>query len=142
MDCRNSHVVLEELRELLNNQHASLNLLSNKLNWILVSDVFLLSTSLFSFESPNLIVCCLLVFSIVIVLIAFQPRAFRSVAGIENQLKQHDDQQFLQLLIDRKIEDYSANAKRILNVSHAFLWSSVFLVVALALQVIHFFSSF
>jgi len=139
MDDRNLHVVLEELRALLSDQHTSLDLLSNKLNWILVSNVFLLSTLLFSSQSPNIIPCCLLVFSIIVVLIAFQPKAFRSAARTIDQLTQYEDRQFLQSLIDKKLDDYAANAKRITNVSHAFLWSSVLLVVALALQSVYFF---
>lgn len=133
MQDRNLEIVLEETRELLRNQQDGIDLLYNKLNWILVSNIVLLAT-LFSFRGQNFIVVALLIVSIIIILTGFNPRTFKITAKISDQLKLHEDGRFLKSLITKKKEAYLANNKRITMVHQILKRSSYCLIGALVVQ--------
>ena len=101
MNEKNLEIVLNELSDLLKNQQESIDLLYNKLNWMLVSSVVLL-TGLFSSDYPNIFVVSLLVLSVYVALIGFIPKAFNITVKIEEQLKYVENDKFIISLINKK----------------------------------------
>jgi len=132
---KNLKIVLEEVSDLLRNQQEGIDLLYNKLNWILVSNVVLLS-ALFASDCPNLVVGSFLVISIVITLVGFSPKTFKVTAKISDQLRLVDEAGFLVSLINKKRQAFLSNNKKLKRVHLVLRYASGCLICAIVLQFI------
>ncbi len=97
----NLKIIYEEISELHRYQQSGVDLLYNKLNWILVSDLVFVAALMSSKESSTIAVL-LASASAILVLIKFQPQVFKNTAQITSQLETVDRPNFLESLIKKK----------------------------------------
>ena len=97
----NLKIIYEEISELHRFQQSGVDLLYNKLNWILVSDLVFI-VALMSSKESSMIATLLVSASAILVLIKFQPQVFKSTAQITNQLDTVEKPNFLESLIKKK----------------------------------------
>lgn len=131
----NLRMVHEELVDLHQKQQDGIDLIYNKFNWILVSDVVLLA-ALYNSEYVYSIVLILITFSAVIAIFGFESRTFKVTERITDQLERIESSQsdFLKKLAAKKREAFNANNKQILELSLYRQYSGALLLAALALQ--------
>ncbi len=131
----NLKVIYEEISELLRHQQASVDILYNKLNWILVADSVFLA-ALYSIHRPNILVVLLVSISAILCLVSFQPETFKITAHVTMQLAKASEDNFLESLIDKKREAFNANDSKTENIERRMSWSRYLLVAAIALQLL------
>ncbi len=129
----NLKVIYDEITELHRFQQSGVDLLYNKLNWILVSDLVLIA-ALLNFKHPSILALLFAGASAVLVLIKFQPQIFKSTAQITNQLENVEKPNFLESLIKKKKEAYNANKGRIDELNTVMLYARVLLILAIVTQ--------
>src|SRR5680860_548173 len=127
MKDENLKIIYNEVVELHKYQQQSLDLMYNKLNWILVSDLVFLAT-LYNARHLNVLVIFLVSLSAVLTLVGFSPEKFKYTAKISDQLLTADKNNFLESLIKKKREAFLKNKSRIKNVE-LLLKSSQWLLV-------------
>ncbi|MHB1769502.1 MAG: hypothetical protein ACYCPH_00220 [Minisyncoccota bacterium] len=141
MKDENLKIIYDEIVELHRYQQSGVDLLYNKLNWILVSDLVFLAAA-YNLHWPNFLAQLLASASAVLVLLKFQPETFKSTAQISAQLDQVEHKDFLESLIKKKKEALNANATRIDKLSGSMLWARILLIAAIAVQflsILHFY---
>lgn len=130
---KNFKIIYDELVELHKNQQEVIKLTSNKLNWILVSDVVLLAF-IYSTNSPNIAVIILLSLSAILSLFGFSPRKFKITEKISDQINRVEDENFLEKLVNKKREAYNSNEGRERSMNETMFNSQILLIIALVLQ--------
>jgi len=130
---KNLETVYQEITEILSQQQASVDLLYNKFNWILVSDLVFLA-ALYNTHRPNVLVVLLVSLSGILCLVGFQPKVFKMTAKISAQLDKVDESNFLESLIDKKKEAFTANDSRVDEMKNLMSWSRWLLISAIAVQ--------
>jgi len=133
MKDENLKIIYDEITELHRFQQSGVDLLYNKLNWILVSDLVLIAAIL-NFKYPSILALLFAGASAVLVLIKFQPQIFKSTAQITNQLENVEKPNFLESLIKKKKEAYNANKGRIDELNTVMLYARVLLILAIVTQ--------
>lgn len=129
----NLKIVYQEINELQRQQQGSIDLLYNKLNWILVSDVVFLA-ALYSVRHPALLVVLLVSVSAILALIGFQPQTFHITAKISEQLDKTGETDFMKLLLEKKRDMFNINIKKTKLMKNMLAWSRYLLIAALGLQ--------
>lgn len=135
MNSENLKIIYQEVTELLNNQQASIDLLYNKLNWILVSDLVFLGMTYT--KNPNPIALLLATLSAVISVIQLRPEIFKSTVKIKNQLEQSEKADFLRELIEKKREVFNLNGDTVKQISRRFEYAAYLLAAGLVVQSLH-----
>jgi hypothetical protein len=126
-------IVYSDAVELHNQQQASLDLIYNKFNWILVSDVVLLG-AMYSVHRLNILIVFVITLSAVLSLIGFESRKFKITEKISTQLVRAGNTDFLEGLIEKKRLAFEANASQVTEITNLMKYSSRLLILALALQ--------
>ena len=135
----NLKVIYDEMSEILREQQGSIDLLYNKLNWILVSDVVFLA-ALYTAHHQNFLVILLVSLSALVCLIGFQPQVFKMTANISAQLKKVEESNFLESLINKKRVAFNANDSKVSNIKRWMSLSQYLLIAAIVLQLLIIFS--
>lgn len=128
-------IVYDEVSELHRFQQDSINLLYNKLNWILVSDLVFIAAIYAAHHQSILAILCASVSSI-IVLVKFQAKVFKSTAVIKDQLKVAGEPNFLESLINKKREALNSNASKLEETEEALKLARYLLVAAIVLELL------
>lgn len=131
----NLKIVYKESVETYKYQQSAVDLIYNKLNWILVSDIVFLA-ALYGAHRHSAIVALLVVLSAILSLLGLNPRKFKGTAKISEQLKKvdSDKNKFLEAIISKRIEAFNANEKRINDISCFLSFSKWLLISALIIQ--------
>lgn len=129
----NLKTIYKETVELHKYQQQSLDLLYNKLNWILVSDVVFLA-SLYSTGHPNVLIIFLVSLSAAFTLSGFSPKGFKYTRKISDQLIDVDRDNFLEILISKKAEAFEKNVGRSKELKIILGFSQWLLIAAIFLQ--------
>lgn len=137
----NLKVIYEEISELHRFQQSSVDLLYNKLNWVLVSDLVFIA-ALVSSKNGSILALLLASLSAILALIEFQPHVFQSTAQISDQLERAAEPNFMESLIKKKKEAYHMNAERLESLNTTMLYTRIFLLAALILQFLSMISPF
>lgn len=133
MKKENLKIIYNEVVELHKYQQQGLDLMYNKLNWILVSDVVFLA-ALYSGRQHSLVVMMFVSLSVILVLFGFSRKKFKFTAKISKQLSRADDTSFLTSLIKKKREAFLANNNRVKNLELLLNISQWLLAGAILLQ--------
>lgn len=133
MKDENLKIIYEEISELHRYQQSGVDLLYNKLNWILVSDLVFVAALMSSKESST-IATLLASASAILVLIKFQPQVFKNTAQITSQLETVDKPNFLESLIKKKKEALNANKSRIDELNNVMFYARLLLILAIGIQ--------
>lgn len=133
MKDENLKIIYEEISELHRYQQSGVDLLYNKLNWILVSDLVFVAALMSSKES-SIIATLLASASAILVLIKFQPQVFKNTAQITSQLETVDKPNFLESLIKKKKEALNANKSRIDELNNVMFYARLLLILAIGIQ--------
>ena len=134
-ESENLKIVYREVCDLDRHQQSSIDLLYNKLNWILVSD-FVFLAAIYNTDYPNTLVTLLTTASAVVCLVGFQPKIFKGTVSITDQLDNIDKPNFLKSLIESKRKAFSTNNEPAKKISKTMEWSRGLLIAAIILQVI------
>ena len=131
----NLKIVYKESIEVNKQQQLAIDLIYNKLNWILVSDLVFLA-AIYSMYRLNIAVLFLVILSAILSLLGLDPQIFKGTAKLSEQLTRvdNDKNEFLKGLINKKIEAFNANNKRISEISSFLLFSKYLLIIALIVQ--------
>lgn len=131
-------VAYEEVSQLHSQQQGGIDLVYNKLNWILVSDIVFL-VYLYGDEYANPGVIGLVTASALCALVGFQPERFKSTVKISALLEKAGEKGFMRSLIKRKKDAFVANNERTELMSEMMSGSRWFLIIALLLQLVVYF---
>lgn len=104
-------IVYDEVTHLLDRQSDAVDLLYNKLNWVLVSDVVFLDAVLTGHGS-RIFIALLVCLSAIFALIGFRAVPFKVTAKISRLLEIVGEEAFLRSLIKKKISAFHKNKKR------------------------------
>ncbi|MFA5643236.1 MAG: hypothetical protein WC949_01620 [Candidatus Paceibacterota bacterium] len=126
-------IIYNEVVELHKYQQQALDLMYNKLNWILVSDLVFLAV-LYSVHRSNIFIVLLVSLSAVITLAGFSPEKFKFTAKISKQLIKADDDNFLESLIKKKKDAFMRNESRSKSVEKLLKCSQWLLIFAILFQ--------
>lgn len=131
----NLKIIYEEVSEIHRFQQSGVDMLNNKMNWVLVSDLVFLAV-VYDLHQRSVLAVLLASLSAIVVLIYFKPIRFKSTVEISKQLEHADKDSFLRDLIDTKRQAFNANAGRVKELKAAMLSARVLLIAALAVQVL------
>ncbi|BFT94812.1 hypothetical protein MNSC_08200 [Minisyncoccus archaeophilus] len=131
----NLKIVYNEVLELHKYQQQSFDLLYNKLNWVLVSDVLLLIFFISQESVAILVIFCILI-SILFTLFAFNPKGYSYTIVISKQLENYEDEDYLKNLIKKRREAFGRNESKIVGIKKALLISNFFLSLGIILEFI------
>lgn len=126
----NFKIIYNEITELHKYQQQSLDLIYNKLNWILVSDLVFLVT-LYNSRRPNILIILLVSLSAIFALIGFSPEKFKYTARISDQLDSVDKDKFLESLVKKKSEAFIENVAHSKKIETSLKYSQWLLVCAI-----------
>lgn len=129
----NLKIVYNEIVELHRQHQSGIDLVYNKLNWILVSDLVFLA-SIYNMRCPSVSVAVLVSISVILSLVGFERREFRTTEKIMTQLERTDDDNFLEVLIEKKRGAFNKNESQNKKISDLMHYASWFLIIAVVLQ--------
>jgi hypothetical protein len=135
----NLKIVYNEVLELNKYQQQGIDLMFNKLNWILVADSVILA-AFYNLKEYNLVVVFLVSLSIVFSVVGFSPIRMKVTAKITSQLEKIDQDDFLEYLVAKKREAYIGNASRSKNLENILWIAQWSLAGAISLQFLLIFS--
>lgn len=141
MSKENLKIIYDEAVEIHQQQQAGVDLVYNKLNWILVSD-FVFLAAIFSQHQKNILVMALVATSIIASLVGIEQRTFKSTAKLSTMLENVNNEKFLEHLIQKKIEAFNKNKSRVSEIERHLDWSKYCLIFALVLQLVLFIIKF
>jgi hypothetical protein len=134
----NLKIVFNEVVELHQYQQQSLDLMYNKLNWILVAD-FVFLASLYSAKHLYAFVVFLVSISVTAALIGFAPKQYRYTARISKQLADVKENNFsLEHLINKKRDAFLKNSSESKKVECCLKISQYTLLVAVWVQLLFY----
>lgn len=133
----NLKIIYKEVSDLHKYQQEGIDLVNNKSNWILVSDMVFL-TILYQIPQKNFfifVIIFLVTVSAILSLIIFKPKRFKNTAKISKQLEKKDEKRevFLESLIRKKKQAYTANALEKKKIDQLLLLAQYMLIIALIL---------
>lgn len=130
---KNLNIILKEINELHRQQQESVALISNKLNWILVSDIVFLTAC--SNKGKGSIWTIYFVFiSILFAIFGLRPKKFKWTAKIVTMLKEKNNSKFLNDLILKKKELFDSNIKNEKEMQDFLLLSKIMLAIGLGIE--------
>ncbi len=129
----NLKTVYNEVNELHKHQQQGIDLMYNKLNWILVSDIVFLA-GLYANHCPNVFVVILVSISAIVALLSFNTKKYKHTAKISSQLDGVENEHFLESLIEKKREAFIANDSRNKELAELLQYSQWLLVGAIIAQ--------
>jgi len=133
MKDENLKIIYEEISELHRFQQSGVDLLYNKLNWILVADLVFIA-AIMNTTQGSTIATLLASASAILVLIKFQPQVFKNTAQITSQLESVDKLNFLESLIKKKKEALNSNKSRIDELNTVMFYARILLILAIGIQ--------
>ena len=135
MQKQNLEIIYDEVVEIHRYQQQGVDLVYNKLNWILVSD-FVFLTAVFSLHHRNVLVILLISASIITSMIGFGSRTFKSTKQISKMLEEKNDQNFLEKLIEKKVEAFNKNKNTLKGINANLYFSQFCLSLAVIMQLV------
>jgi hypothetical protein len=133
----NLNIVYEEITELHRIQQSGIDLVYNKFNWILVSDIVFLA-ALYNSHRPSVTVTILVSLSGILALLGIEPIKFKITAKVTDQLSSVEDENFLLDLIKTKKEALNKNQSRTVELNSVITYSKWLLIAAIVLQCLIF----
>lgn len=129
----NLKIIYEEISELHRFQQSGVDLLYNKLNWILVSDLVFIAAMISSKYGSTLAIF-LASASAIVALVKFEPQVFKGTAKISDLVEIVEKEDFLKILVKKKTEAYNANKGRITELNKFMFYTRVLLISAIVIQ--------
>lgn len=133
MEKEHLEIIYDEIVEIHKHQQEAVDLIYNKLNWILVSD-FVFLAAIFNFHWRSKIVILLVCISIVATLVIIGHHKFKATAKISKMLEKKDNPKFLEDLIVVKVKAFNKNESEITKIEKHLTWSRYSLIFAVVLQ--------
>ena len=130
-------IIYEDVAELHRQQQSAIELVYNKLNWILVSDIVFIA-AIMSGRHPNIAVLLLICLSAILALLGLEPQSFKMTQKITDQLANAGKEDFLEDLIKKKKEVYNKNESRSTTLNLILTGSKMLLIIGITLQFMAF----
>ena len=127
------NIIYQETVEMHKQHQVGIDLVYNKLNWILVSGMVFLAM-LYSGRHTNMLIVIIASASTIVTLVGFERRTFHVTKKISDQLAEVESENFLENLIVKKVAAFNANEKQNKQISDLMHWASWLLIAAVGLQ--------